>query len=115
MHGQFAQQIAALQHHLQEGDRASDLIQEAFPPLHQFFQRHIATAQAPETLGTGSNRFQAIQTEVHKQMRLLALDMMFLRKAHSGAKQALRLQQIEQRLNLLQTYCGAIADVLPPP
>jgi len=51
---------------------------------------------------------QSIQVEMHKQLRLLTTDLMFLKTAKQAEVRAKREGEIGDRLTNLQGYCDAI-------
>jgi len=51
---------------------------------------------------------QSIQVEMHKQLRLLGTDLMFLKAAKQAEVQTKREAAIGDRLTNLQGYCDAI-------
>lgn len=83
-------------------------MRNGFDKLQQLFQREILSLSqdglAPELV----SRWQSIQTEVHKQMRLLATDMMMLQAARNPATSKLRLAGICDRLNCLRQFCQVL-------
>lgn len=48
---------------------------------------------------------QRYHTEIHKQLRLLSTDLLFLRAAQQSVTQAQRMQQICDRIDTLSKYC----------
>ncbi|MGG6295139.1 heterocyst frequency control protein PatD [Leptolyngbya sp. AN02str] len=79
-------------------------VQESFIKAQQHFQTHIATsgvAIAPEY----EPMVQSIQVEINKQLRLLAMDVMYLQTARQAMTTQRRQAQMGDRLQLLQTYC----------
>jgi hypothetical protein len=57
------------------------------------------------------DRVQLYQTEINKQMRLLATDLMFLKTARQAATQEQRWQMMGDRLKLLLTYCDGVLEL----
>lgn len=55
-----------------------------------------------------AQRCQRIHTEIHKQLRILATDLMFMAAAQQPATQALRSQQIRDRIHTLHDYCDQL-------
>lgn len=54
-----------------------------------------------------------IALEIHKQLRLLALDRQFLLRQRDPQRRAERVEQIQGRLTLLGRYCEAVATHHP--
>lgn len=85
----------------------------------QQVQRQILSFQPPSTdaeaedvgsqaVDNFQTRFQPIQTEVAKQLRLLETDLLFLQSARQAATAQQHKQRIDDRLTLLLRYCAAI-------
>ncbi|MCC5657381.1 heterocyst frequency control protein PatD [Nostoc sp. XA010] len=70
--------------------------------LQQFFREQIVP------LADENSRVQSYQTEISKQLRLLAIDVMFLQGARQASTAQTRLQTISDRLTTLIQYCDAI-------
>jgi hypothetical protein len=51
---------------------------------------------------------QSYQTEINKQLRLLEMDLMFLKAARQGATIEARWKGMGDRIHLLILYCDAI-------
>jgi hypothetical protein len=68
-----------------------------------YFRDQILTATTTE-----DDPHHAIQVEINKQLRLLKTDGLFLRSAKQPTTQEQRLQQMRDRLTLLQRYCEMI-------
>ncbi|MGA1264937.1 MAG: heterocyst frequency control protein PatD [Prochlorothrix sp.] len=109
-HQQFRSTLAALRPQLQD-DRPS--LAAALAQLQAQYHSQILPAPAPVADPLAA-RFQSLQTEIAKQMRLLSLDAMFLKTARQPEKRLDRLAQMRQRLDLLEKYCEAIGDLDPP-
>ncbi len=58
---------------------------------------------------------QSIRVEMHKQLRLLTTDLMFLQAAKQAETQAQRRQEVCDRLTNLQGYCDAIIKLAEDP
>jgi hypothetical protein len=69
-----------------------------------YFRDQILTATPP----TADAPHHAIQVEINKQLRLLKTDSLFLRSAKQSTTQDQRLQQMRDRLTLLERYCDMI-------
>ncbi|MDM9581073.1 heterocyst frequency control protein PatD [Nostoc sp. GT001] len=72
--------------------------------LQQFFGQQIVP------LADENWRVQSYQTEMSKQLRLLAIDVMFLQGARQASTVQTRLQTISDRLTTLIQYCDAICN-----
>jgi hypothetical protein len=79
-------------------------IAQAIQAIDSHFREHILTG----TTATDDHPHQAIYVEINKQLRLLKTDMLFLQSAKQAATQAQRVQQMRDRLTLLERYCEMI-------
>lgn len=83
-------------------------IQACFLEAQQIFQGRIAQPDWAILSETDASRLPAIHTEIHKQLRLLATDVMFLQAARQPLTRQQRQAQMRDRLTLVQRYCQAI-------
>jgi hypothetical protein len=83
-------------------------IRNGFDKLKQLFQSQILSLSQDGLPPEVVSRWQSIQTEVHKQMRLLATDMMMLQAARNPATSGLRVAGICDRLNCLRQFCQVL-------
>lgn len=99
---QFQQSIA----HLQETNQQAAI---DFHPAD--FKTQLETAQVlwrqheHNCTEEVSSQVQAVSVEIDKQLRLLAIDALFLQTARQSTTLEHRRQQIGDRLTLLQRYC----------
>jgi hypothetical protein len=75
-------------------------IDQAVQAIDNHFRDHILAT----TIDTDDNPHQAIQVEINKQLRLLKTDRLFLRSAKQAHIVDQRLQQMTDRLTLLERY-----------
>lgn len=72
----------------------------------------LKVQQTESSLATGDEDFevkvQSYQTEINKQLRLLNIDLMFLKSARQVAKSEQRWAMMGDRLHLLVLYCDAL-------
>ena len=90
------------------GITSADALMGAVAAMTQQFQPQILALPWAEMDEAISLRLQSIQTEISKQLRLLAMDTMFLKTARQPETSQQRRQQIGDRLDLLLRYCEAI-------
>ena len=79
----------------------------AFTQVQELFTTFMASFQDMELNTTVAPRWQSLQTEMHKQMRLLGIDVMFLQASRPGNMAQQRQKQIVDRLKILIDYCAA--------
>ena len=85
-------------------------LQEAYTRVKQLFQEQIASVSAEEIDPQTVSRWQSIQTETHKQMRLLLAEVQFLQASRQGATFQQRKGQIGDRLQTLIGYCNLLLN-----
>lgn len=103
----FAQQLEHLQPQVTRSQPHVPDIQAGFLAVQQEFQQQIVplTATAPADLPAGAlSRLTACNTEINKHLRLLAMDISFLRAARQPQTVQQRQAQIRDRLQRLATY-----------
>ncbi len=77
--------------------------------VQQIFQTQVSRLSL-ETLASAADeqRCRAYQTEIHKELRLLAADLCFLQAARKPETVQQRRAQLAQRLETLIRYCSAV-------
>ena len=78
--------------------------------LQKFFQGEVLSLSSDELDPSALPSVQSYQTEMHKQLRLLAADMMFVRASRQAATLEQRLSQVRARLQTLIGYCEILLD-----
>lgn len=113
--GCHRQQYEALQQSLSrlQADAAEDnadwsFLQAHFSETQALFQSKILSLDLEDLDAVEAAQIQSYQTEINKQLRLLGMDMMFLKAARQSATRQQRLTQIGDRLKLLLHYCDAV-------
>ncbi len=109
----FKQALIAMQELQQvQGDRQ---VKEQVMGLNQLlqkaqtiFQTNVLSLNYEELTPDLHYQVQSCQTEMHKQLRLLAMDVLFLQSARQVATVQQRQQQIGDRLLTLINYCDVL-------
>jgi len=99
---------AAMASGITSGITSADALMAAVAAMTQQFQPQILALPWAEMDEAIALRLQSIQTEISKQLRLLAMDTMFLKTARQPETSQQRRQQMGDRLDLLLRYCEAI-------
>jgi hypothetical protein len=72
----------------------------------------LQVEQAEGSLADGAEdlelKTRSYQTEINKQLRLLKIDLMFLKSARQAATTEQRWKLMDDRLHLLSVYCEAL-------
>jgi oligoendopeptidase F len=83
-------------------------IQEAFQQIQRVFQDEILSLGDDELQDAIASRAHSVQTEMHRALRLLETDIMFLRSSKQIATSEQRLATVRDRLEMLIGYCQAM-------
>ncbi len=86
-------------------------LRERFQAVQKLFERQIATLSADEIAPDVAPRWQSVQTEIYKQMRLLQTDIMLLQASRSSATSQSRVSHVRDRLNTLMQYCQVLIQL----
>ena len=92
-----------------EGEKVT--LRQRFQAVQELFQRQIATLSADEIAPDVAPRWQSVQTEIYKQMRLLQTDIMLLQASRSSATSQSRVSHVRDRLNTLMQYCQVLIQL----
>lgn len=87
------------------------LLQSAFLEAQQLFQMQMMSLAMDELEPAIATKLQSIQIEINKQLRLLAMDVMFLQTARKSVTAQQRQAQMGDRIQLLLNYCQAILEM----
>jgi hypothetical protein len=96
--------------HCQVGIDRSDgvSLRESVDRTQEFFQSQVLSLTLEGLDRTDLYRTQSYNTELHKQLRLLATDVLFLGSARQAATVQQRQGQIRDRLTILLRYCDIL-------
>lgn len=86
-------------------------LQESFQNVQQLFERQIASLSADDVAPEHAPRWQSLQTEIYKQMRLLATDIMLLQASRNPATSQRRVLGVRTRLDTLIQYCEVLLQL----
>lgn len=105
---EFKQTLKQLQEITVESDAGT--LWNSFSGVQEFFGREILGLKAEDISPEMASRIQSLHTEMHKQLRLLGMDVMFLRSARSPETLRERKIQVSERLKTLIGYCAALLE-----
>jgi cell fate (sporulation/competence/biofilm development) regulator YlbF (YheA/YmcA/DUF963 family) len=105
----FLERLNQLQKHLEE-DANPVTLKSIFSELQQQFQEEIMSLTGEELTGETLSRWQSSQTEVHRMMRLLQNDMMFLQTSQSSQTSQQRLARVRDRVGKLIHFANAFTE-----
>ena len=104
----FQQSLIELQTNLSQADRSHSHLKQQVQTLQECFQQEILPLTEAIADPAQQGRLQAIQIEIDKQLRLLAMDMLFLQAARQSKTADQRCRQIGDRLTHLLNYCNSL-------
>ena len=107
-YGEFQQLLQQLHAGATNPELEVAVLQSGFQDVKGLFESQIANLNGDDLPPDDTSRWQSVQTEIRKQMRLLETDMMFLQVARSSATLQTRLVGVCDRLNTLIQYCQAL-------
>lgn len=79
--------------------------------LLQFWQQHLATLTGEDLPATVYRPWRSLHTELHRELRLLNVDLLFLGNSRATSTKTAKIQQIGDRLNKLTQYCQQILNL----
>jgi hypothetical protein len=104
----FANLLEELRNYTITAEFDAPELQQRIMSLREFYQQQILTLAPEETESQQWGKINSYRTEISKQLRLLEMDMMFLRGARQTTTAQTRLGAISDRLQTLIKYCDAI-------
>ncbi|MEO1402902.1 MAG: heterocyst frequency control protein PatD [Cyanobacteria bacterium J06635_1] len=107
----FERQLVSLQASLAHGADSFGELQTALVSLNMLFQTQIR-AQVMAGIQQSDSGVSII-TEMHRHLRLLGVDLNFLRAAKQLATQQQRQQLVEQRLASLKEFSQGLLTLMP--
>ena len=107
----FQQALEQLLQMIPVADGQEAELREGYQNVQQLFQHQIATLSAEDFAPEHAPRWQSLQTEIYKQMRLLETDMMLLQASRRSTTSQRRVLSVRDRLNTLIQYCEALLQL----
>lgn len=86
-------------------------IWKPFQEVKQLFESRIASLSTEDFTPDDTSRWQSVQTEIYKQMRLLDTEMMMLQASRSSATFRARASGMSDRLDTLIHYCNVLLQL----
>lgn len=108
---------ASLQRHLetlvdQLSEGSLDNNKNLGTQLVQFWQQELAPLQGEWLSTEVYHQWRSLHTELHRELRLLKLDLMFLGNSRSAATRSAKEKTVGDRLEKLLQYCGKIQQII---
>jgi hypothetical protein len=82
----------------------------AFEQVQQVFQEQILGLSGEGLDGALASAWQSMQTEIHRNLRLLATDLLFLASARQAATTQQRLGSVRDRVGHIIGYCQGMVE-----
>jgi urease accessory protein UreF len=80
-------------------------IKQEFQGLLEWFKQNVAQLSSQDLAPAIASRWQAVQTEILREFKLLSTDILFLATSRQQATQRKKLKSINDRLTKLISYC----------
>lgn len=96
----FSQNLA-----VQEAKNNQSFITQKFQSIAAWFEQNLVPLGTQDIEPAIAHRWQAVQTEILREFKLLSTDMIFLAAARQQATQLTRIKNIDERLTKLISYC----------
>lgn len=113
----FTRTIEALDHYAEQlaqlkGVTALGMMAEQTKQLQNFFARELWPIVTQLELPQQQSQWHSATTEMHRHMRLLAVEVSFIQAARQEHTRQQRLGQIEHRLGQLQGFTQVMVTLL---
>ncbi|MBD2580022.1 heterocyst frequency control protein PatD [Oscillatoria sp. FACHB-1406] len=86
-------------------------LSEEFTAVQQLYQEKIVTLSHQGIDFASAPRYQSLQTEIHRTLRLLQADLLFLKAARKSDTVLERQRTCLQHVKQLIGYCSAILNL----
>jgi hypothetical protein len=86
-------------------------VKNGFDQLKKHFYNQIVPLKADDVDLRDMARWQSLQTELYRTMRLVETDMLFLQSSRQTATRQSRLKQISDRLPTMMRFCQEILKI----
>ena len=108
---EFKHALEQMLHTIVAIDLEKLILRDKCQELQKLFKNQITPLSADDLIGESASRWQSLQTELYKQMRLLETDVMMLQAARSSATAQTRVMGICARIKTLIQYCDALLQL----
>ncbi|ACK73185.1 conserved hypothetical protein [Gloeothece citriformis PCC 7424] len=105
--------LLTLQQHLKQEQADVSTIQETYEQGQKIFTEQILTLSPEEIDPTLVSRWQSVQTEIHRSLRLIGTDLLFWRTSKQQTTANTRLNLMSDRLARMIEYCQIMEKGLP--
>ena len=105
---EFRQELSSLVEQMLHFESNATILLGESQKVQLFFRDQVTSLALDELTGEAAQRSQAYRVEMDKQLRLLAMDVMFLQAAKQATTMQQRLNTMGDRLTTLIRYCDAL-------
>jgi hypothetical protein len=111
VYNSFLQALQTLQTNLEQPEIPRASLQENFARVQQVFEQDVLALTAAELDAQTAPRWQSLQTEIYRAMRLLQTDRIRWQVARQAETARTRREEARDRVEQLIRYCQAILEV----
>ncbi len=104
----FHRLLIQLQELLAQNGQEQKAITKTFQDIQIFFSDRLIGIDPNLINQTTAEKVQSYLTEIHKQLKMISIDMAFLRTSRDSETAVSHRQNISDRLHILMSYCTAI-------
>lgn len=107
----FLQSLQILRDHLEQPEMPKISLQNDFATVQQIFEQDVLALTATELDAQTAPRWQSIQTEIYRAMRLLQTERIRWQVARQEETAQTRQEEARDRVEQLIGYCEAILEL----
>ena len=103
--------LLELQHYVAGKSSDFAILQKSFQKVQHLFQNQIMTLTSDGLDSCILLKWQSAQTEIHRALRLLEMDVMFFGVSRKADTSQQRIAAISDRINTLIGYCNVLLQL----
>lgn len=97
--------LESLKNAIAQSNREPQVIEDCHRKVQQVYQDRIVTLTVESVDDAIASRWQSLQTEINRSLRLLKTDIIFLKASRQNQTTQQRVQACLTRLDQLMKYC----------
>ncbi|XLQ10998.1 MAG: heterocyst frequency control protein PatD [cyanobacterium endosymbiont of Epithemia adnata isolate EadnSB Bon19] len=109
-HQKLLASLITLKDQVMMKDIDSKRLSQNFRMLQEIFQNYILGSTTENLENSVVSSWQSIQTEIHRTLRLLITDFLFLQSSHKRSTEKQRLEIVLDHIEKLIGYCQVILN-----
>ncbi|XTZ20880.1 MAG: heterocyst frequency control protein PatD [cyanobacterium endosymbiont of Rhopalodia fuxianensis] len=110
LYQKFLTSLITLRDQIMMKDINSGRLSQNFYMAQEIFQNHILGLTTENLDNYAVSSWQSIQTEIHRTLRLLITDFLFLQSSHKRSTEEQRLERVLDHIEKLIGYCQLILN-----